>query len=354
MAEKLKVGIVGCGCIARGFHIPAYLRLSELVEVTAVCDIVREHAQAGAEQLGLGEDKIYASVEELLANETVDYIDVCTWPSAHAPVCIAAANAGVNILCEKPLAATLEQGLAIEKAVKENGVNFMLAVVTRYGDEQIKYMELFNEGVFGEVYAANAKYVRRRGVPGGWFTNKAIAGGGPVLDIGVHAIDRTWYLMGRPKPLSVSAEASYRIGNGSQAENTFMWDATGDTNKKEQIFDVEDSTVALFRFEGGKTMTAEVSWTINGPEVNTTQIFGTKAGCTFNPLTVYGEDEEHHLCDYKPTLNEGDYFTEEFRHFIECVKENKTPISPIDDAVTVQRMLDGIYRSAEAHREVEL
>ncbi len=353
MENKLKVGLVGCGSIGKNYHIPAYGRLTDIVEVVAVCDIVYDHAKAAADKLGLPEDKIYLSVEELLANEKVDYIDCCTWPSAHAPVCVAAANAGVNVLCEKPLAATLEQGLAIEKAVKENGVNFQLAVVTRYGAEQIKFMEMKEQGVFGDIYAANTQYIRRRGIPGGWFVNKEYAGGGPVLDIGVHAIDRTWYLMGRPKPVSVSAEVSTRIGKyKTTGPGIFNWDADGATNGYE--FDVEDSAIAFFRFEGGKTMVADISWTINGPEECTTQIYGTKAGCTFEPLVIYGEDDEHHLCDTTVEAEGEDFFTAEIRHFIGCINEKKTPISNIDDAVTVQRMLDGIYKSAEAHKEIEL
>jgi len=101
-------------------------------------------------------------------------------------------------------------------------------------------------------------------------------------------------------------------------------------------------------------MMAEIAWAINGPEIAGTQLFGSKAGCTFDPLTIYGEDEEGYLSTVKPEVEGNDYFAEEIRHFIECVNENKTPISPIDDAVTVQRMLDAIYRSAEAHAEVTI
>ena len=292
----------------------------------------------------------YASVEELMENVDVDYIDICTWTAAHAPVCIAAAKAGKNILCEKPLAATLEQGLAMEKAVKEAGVQFMLAVVTRYGAEQFKFRELYEQGVFGEIYAAKCQYVRRRGTPGGWFTDKELAGGGPVLDIGVHAIDRTWYLMDRPKPISVSAEVSYRIGN-YETKGVGRWEPFG---KGKGVFDTEDSATVFFRFEGGKTMMAEIAWAINGPEFAGTQLFGSKAGCTFEPLTIYGENEEGYLSDTKPEVVGNNYFEEEIRHFITCLNEGKTPISPIDDAVTVQRMLDAIYRSAEAHAEVTI
>jgi predicted dehydrogenase len=348
MAKKLRVGIIGAGNIATSAHLPAYQQLTDIVEVVAIADIVPERAQAAAEKYGI--PHYFASVEELMANVDVDYIDICTWTAAHAPVCIAAAKAGKNILCEKPLAATLEQGLAMEKAVKEAGVQFMLAVVTRYGAEQQKVRELYAEGVFGEIYAAKTLYVRRRGTPGGWFTDKELAGGGPVLDIGVHAIDRTWYLMDRPKTISVSAETSYRIGD-FQTKGISRWQPFGKGNG---VFDTEDSATVFFRFEGGKTMMAEIAWAINGPESATTQLFGSKAGCTFDPLTIYGEDEEGYLSDIPVEVTPNNLFVEELRHFVECVNTGKTPISSMEDALTIQRILDAIYRSAEAHAEVKI
>lgn len=348
MAKKLRVGIIGAGNIATSAHLPAYAKLTDIAEVVAIADIVPERAKDAAEKWGI--PHYFASVEELLENVDVDYIDICTWTAAHAPVCIAAAKAGKNILCEKPLAANLEQGLEMEKVVKETGVKFMIAVVTRYGAEQMRFRELQDKDIFGDIYAAKTQYVRRRGTPGGWFTDKELAGGGPVLDIGVHAIDRTWYLMGRPTPVTVSAETSYRIGN-FQTKGISRWTPFGQGNG---VFNTEDSATVLFRFEGGKTMMAEIAWAINGPEIATTQLFGTKAGCTFDPLTIYAEDEAGYLTDIKPQVAPNDYFEEEIRHFIQCVNEDKTPISPMEDAVVIQRMLDGIYRSAEAHREVEI
>ena len=346
---KLKVGIIGAGNIATSAHLPAYAQLTDIVEVVAIADIVPERAKDAAEKYGI--PHYYASVEELIAGEPdVDYIDVCTWTAAHAPVAIAAAKAGKNILCEKPLAATLEQGLAIEAAVKEAGVQFMLAVVTRYGAEQQKFVEMRDAGKFGEIYYAKCSYVRRRGTPGGWFTDKELAGGGPVLDIGVHAIDRTWYLLGRPKPVSVSAETSYRIGD-YQTKGVGRWQPFGQGNG---VFNTEDSASVFFRFEGGKSMVAEIAWAINGNESATTTIYGSKAGCTFEPLTIYGEDEEGYLSTEKPEVVGVNYFVEEIRHFIDCLNTGKTPISPIEDAVTVQRMLDGIYASAEKHEEVKI
>jgi predicted dehydrogenase len=265
-------------------------------------------------------------------------------------VCIAAAKAGKHILCEKPLAASLEQGLEMEKAVKEAGVQFMLAVVTRYMAEAMKCRELYEEGVFGEIYTAKCRYVRRRGTPSGWFTDKELAGGGPVLDIGVHAIDRTWYLMGRPTPITCSAETSYRIGD-FQTKGINRWRPFGEGFG---VFDTEDSAMVFFRFEGGKTMTAEIAWAINGQEANDVTLFGSKAGCSFDPLTVYGENEEGYLADVKPEVTPNNMFVEELRHFVDCLNTGKTPVSPMEDALTVQKMLDAIYRSAEAHAEVTI
>ena len=348
MAKKLRVGIVGAGNICTTAHLPAYAKITDIVEVVAIADLVIDRAKDAAEKWGI--PNYFASVEELMANVDVDYIDICTYTGQHAPVCIAAAKAGKHILCEKPLAATLEQGLAMEAAVKEAGVNFMLAVVTRYGAEQQRFRELFEVGVFGEIYAAKTQYVRRRGTPGGWFTDKELAGGGPVLVIGVHAIDRTWYLMDRPTPVSVSAETSYRIGD-FKTKGVSRW---APFEKGRGVFDTEDSATVLFRFEGGKTMIAEIAWAINGPEVATTQLFGSKAGCSFDPLTIYAEDEAGYLTDIQPKVRRNDYFVEEIKHFVDCINNDKTPISPMSDAVTIQKMLDGIYRSAAAHKEVEI
>ena len=348
MAKKLRVGIVGAGNICTTAHLPAYAKITDIVEVVAIADLVIERAKDAAEKWNI--PNYYASVEELMENVDVDYIDICTYTGQHAPVCIAAAKAGKHILCEKPLAATLEQGLEMEKAVKEAGVNFMLAVVTRYGAEQNRFRELFEAGVFGEIYAAKTQYVRRRGTPGGWFTDKEMAGGGPVLDIGVHAIDRTWYLMDRPTPVSVSAETSYHIGD-FKTKGIHRWTPF---EQGKGVFDTEDSATVFFRFEGGKTMMAEIAWAINGPEVATTQLFGSKAGCSFDPLTIYAEDEAGYLTDIQPKVARNDYFVEEIKHFIDCIHTGKTPISPMSDAVTIQKMLDGIYRSAAAHKEVEI
>ena len=208
--EKMKIAVVGTGNICRSAHMPVYMKRDD-VEVIACADIDFPKAKAFAEKFNI--PQVYSSVEELLANCKPDYVDVCTWPAAHAPVAIAAANAGCHVMCEKPICHNLEDALALKAAIERNGVKFMLAVPLRYSKDAVHARKLVDEGVLGDVYYGKTAYVRQRGIPGGWFSCTKYAGGGPIIDIGVHRIDLAWYMMGCPKPVSVMATAVYKIGD---------------------------------------------------------------------------------------------------------------------------------------------
>ena len=344
--DKIRVGIVGAGNIAQSAHLPVYMERDD-IEVVAIADWNLERAQAAAKKFS--SPNAFSNVDELLANVDVDYIDICVWNRSHAPVAIAAAKAGKDILCEKPMAINLADALEMEKAVKEAGVKFMLAVPTRYSKEAQLLNEMRKEGKLGEIYYAKTGYIRRRGTPIGWFTDTQKAGGGPVIDIGVHCIDRTWYLMGRPRPVRVSATTAYKIGD-FKTKGITRWTAL---DSDVTAFDTEDSAAGAIHFENGATMLFEVSWALNAPPAEYTQICGTKAGATLNPLTIYGEDMGY-LTDNKPTTEDCNIFAEEIEHFVNCLRTGATPESPLEDGVTVQRMLQGIYDSAKLGREVEI
>ncbi len=344
--EKLRVGIIGAGNIAQSAHLPVYMERTD-VEVVAIADWNLERAQDAAKKFNI--PNAYSSVEELLANVDVDYIDICVWNRSHAPVAIAAARAGKHILCEKPMAINLEDALKMEEEVKKAGVQFMMAVPTRYTAEAQLLMEMVDQGKLGEIYYAKTANIRRRGTPIGWFTDTSKSGGGPVIDIGVHCIDRTWFLMGRPKPVRVSATTSHAIGD-FKTKGVQRWTAL---DSDVTAFDTEDSAAGAIHFENGATMLFEVSWALNAPPQDYTQICGSKAGATLNPLTIYGE-EMGYLSDNKPTVLNPNMFAVEIDHFIDCVRTGKKPTSPLEDGVTVQRMLQGIYDSARLGREVEI
>ncbi len=346
MEKKYRVGIVGAGNIAQSAHLPAYAKMDD-VEVVAIADWNLQRAQEAAEKFGI--PAAFDSVEALLAGAEVDYIDICVWNRSHSSVAIAAAQAGKHILCEKPMAIDLQHALDMQEAVEKAGVQFMMAVPTRYSAEAQLLHEMVESGRLGEIYYAKTAAVRRRGTPLGWFTDTAKSGGGPVIDIGVHCIDRTWFLMGRPKPVRVSASISKRIGD-YQTKGVSRWVAL---DSDVTAFDTEDSAAGVVHFENGASMLFEVSWAMNCPNQDYTQVCGSKAGATLNPLTIYGEDMGY-LTDNKPTVANVNIFEQEIRHFIDCLRTGKKPMSPLEDGVTVQRILQGIYDSARLGREVEI
>ena len=346
--KKYKVGIVGAGNIAQSAHLPAYKKFSDRVEVVAIADINLERAQDAAKKFDI--PKAYGSVEELLASSDVDFVDICVWNGFHANVAIAAARAGKPILCEKPMSDNLVHSLEMESEVKKAGVPFMMAMVTRFGAESMLVHQMQEAGELGEIYYAKTGYVRRRGTPIGWFTDVSKSGGGPVIDIGVHCIDVTWFLMGRPKPTRVSAAISYAIGN-FKTKGVSRWTALDPGNG---VFDTEDSASAIVHFENGASMLVETSWALNTEGSQYTQICGSKGGAILEPLTIYTENSLGYLADNHPKVPKVNRFEEEIAHFMNCLDTGKKPIAPIEDGIAMQRILGGIYDSAKLGKEVTL
>ncbi len=344
---KIRIGLIGAGNIAQNAHIPAYLKQDDM-ELVAVCDLKEDRAKEVAEKYGM---KHYTTdYNELLALDDVDAVSICTWNNAHAGATIAAAKAGKHVLCEKPMAMNTQEAEDMKKAVEENNIIFMMGFVNRFRPDVRAIKEMVEAGKMGEIYYAKTAVLRRRGTPLGWFTDLSKSGGGPVIDIGVHVIDLTWYMMGKPKPVSVSATTFSKIGD-YKTKGVGRWVAFDTDDLK---FETEDSAAGLIRFENGIAMTFDVSWAINGKETGTcSNIFGTKAGASLSPFTIYGE-EEGYLTDATPTVANEDIFANEIRHFLDCIKEGKQPIATVDDGVIVQKMLNGIYDSARLGKEVTI
>ena len=348
--EKIKIAIIGAGNIARNAHLPVYAERDD-VEIVAIADSNLERAQEIADRFHI--PHAYKTVEEVLENHPeVQAIDICVWNKSHAPVAIAAAKAGKHILCEKPMAWSIADAEAMKKAVDEAGVLFMVAVMTRYANETVMLKEEIEDGRLGNIYYAKTGYMRRRGTPIGWFTDTQKSGGGPVIDIGIHCIDRTWYLMGMPKPTRISASTSYAIGEfktkGVNRYKALDSDVTA--------FDTEDSAAAIIHFENGATMMAEVSWAINmeqdGP-TEYTMVMGDKAGAKLNPLVIYGE-ENGYLADIKMPAQKNNPYASEIDHFLDCIRTGKTPKSTAADGLTMMKILEGIYTSAKLGKEIEV
>ena len=349
---KIGIGIIGAGNIAQSAHMPSYAKQYDC-EIVSVFDSNYGRGADAAARFGAGHTA--GSAGELLDNPEVDAVSVCTLNYAHAEMCIAALKAGKHVLCEKPMAMTVAEAEAIKAAADAApGQVFMMGFVSRFNNQVTVLKALADAGKFGDLYYARASTLRRRGTPLGWFTDSAKSGGGPVIDIGVHVLDLTWYLLGRPKPVSVSATVHYHIGD-YQTKGVGRWKAfdTGDL-----VFNVEDSAAGMIRFENGCSLNFDVSWAINGAETegHSVWLYGAKAGCSLTPFKVYGE-EAGYLTDNTPTIAQNDFmdgFTLEIRHFLDCILGKCEPLSPVGDGLAVQRMLNGIYDSGKLGREVLL
>lgn len=347
MADKIKIGIIGAGNIAQSAHIPAYLAQDD-VELYAVYDINNSRAKEVADKFGF--KYAVGSLEELVSMEELDAVSVCTWNNGHKDAVIAAANAGKHILCEKPMAMTVAETEAMAEAVRKNNVIFMMGFVNRFRVESKIIKELADAGKFGEIYYAKCGIIRRRGTPLGWFTDLSKSGGGPVIDLGVHAIDVTWYYMGKPEPVSVSAVTYSKIGD-YKTKGVSRWEALDTDNL---VFETEDSAAALIRFKNGASMTVDVTWAINGKERGIfSEIYGTKAGASLDPFCIYAE-KAGYLMDCTPIAEPENMFNNEIRHFLDCIKSGQEPIATLEDGMAVQKILNGIYDSARLGREVEL
>lgn len=348
MLKKVRIGIIGAGNIAQSAHIPAYLK-NPNVELVGVCDQNLQRAQEVKEKHGM--KYAVSSIQELVAKDDIDAISVCVWNNAHAEAAIAAANAGKHILCEKPMAMTVEEGQAMVEAAKTNNVILQLGFARRYMDKVKTIVDMLESGVLGEIYYAKVQEIRRRGTPIGWFTDKEKSGGGPMIDIGVHSIYTTWYMMGKPKPVAISAQIHSNIGNYN-TKLVSSWEAF-DTD--DLVYSVEDSGEGFIRFENGATMFFENSWAINGEgtEMNA-RIYGTKGGATLSPFKIYQEQNGYLLDSDVYMTKETNEFSEEINHFVECIQEGKQPITSGEDGVIIQKILNGIYESAKKGCEIRL
>ena len=210
--SKVKIGIIGCGTIANSAHIPNYLKNPD-VEIKYFCDILPERANAAVEKYGCEAGaKNAVAVEDyhvVLADPEIDAVSVCTPNFGHSVISIDALRAGKNVLCEKPAARIYSEALKMQEVQHETGKILNIGVVNRFNDAVNRMKAYIDAGKLGEVYHVYASFRAHRSIPGlgGAFTTKAIAGGGALIDWGVHFIDLILYCTGDPKPLTVSGTA---------------------------------------------------------------------------------------------------------------------------------------------------
>lgn len=350
----VRLGMIGAGNIAN-LHISSYKK-NPNVEITAICDINPDRLNETADKFGI--KNRYSSVKEMLANEKLDAADVCVWNCAHAECTIAALEAGLDVLCEKPMAMSYDEAKAMKETAERCGKLLMLGFVTRFSPEAKIAKDLIDGGFLGDIYYSKASYIRRNGNPGGWFSDKAKSGGGAVIDIGVHPLDLTRYLMGNPKPVSVYAVVNDYLRNERKALKTRVAWYPKDADPERDIDDVDTSGVAIIKYDNGATTLLEAAYAINGDPHSERSLYGTKGGITLDGMKVFSEMNgfmtDVKLVDLGSYKDGGDLFDNEMNHFIDCVMGKCECKSPAEDGVVVMKILDAIYESARTGHEVIL
>jgi predicted dehydrogenase len=349
---SLNIGMIGCGNIGK-MHLTNTQRLG--LNLVGICDINPEVLANRKREFGVSAG--YQDYKELIADKNVQAIVVGTPNRFHAEHAIAALNAGKHVLLEKPMAMNLAEADAIVAAQKKSGKVLMMGMVNRFRASTQSLKRFVEAGRCGEIYSGQTFWYRRRGIPGfgGWFTTKSESGGGGLIDIGVHMLDLALYLMGFPRPVSVSGMTYNKWPDLNGYTYTSMWGAPVPPGKK----DVDDYALALIRFDNGATLNLNVSWAINmqntGAEMGL-NLVGDKGGVALQGMDnpkIFTE-EAGHLVDIVPQYGKNEAGLEEMKHFVECVKEGRTPMATGAQGRTVQMILDAIYKSAETGREVVL
>lgn len=348
--QKVRIGVIGLGGIAQNGHLPHYAKHPH-VELVAVSDVNGDRAREVAARFDA--QQFYDSPEAMLAEAKLDAVSICTWTAGHAPLTIAALQRGMDVLVEKPMTSNTADAEAMVKAAREQNRILMVGMCHRFRTETEIIRRVTEAGDLGEIYYSKALAVLRRGAPGGWFINKELAGGGAVLDNGVHALDLAWYLMGLPDVLSVSGQTFQGV---APYRTQFLKGYSAADRQSQEAFTVEDGGVALIRFAGGKAILLEAFWAINGqPEEGfNVKVHGTRGGAQLSPLQISHERHDI-LFDETPHVTApADRFAVQINHFIDCVRERRQPLVTGEQGLQVVRMLEAVYRSAETGRDISL
>lgn len=354
----LKLGIIGCGGIANGKHLPALKKIQE-VEMVAFCDIIAERAEKAAREYGTKDARVYTDYQEMLAKEKLNVVHVLTPNISHAPISIAAMEAGCDVMCEKPMAKTYEMAKQMLEARDRTGRKLTIGYQNRFRQDSLFLKRACENGDLGEIYYAKAHALRRRAVPTwGVFLDEEAQGGGPLIDIGTHALDLTLWCMDNYKVKSVKGVVYKKLGDQTETGN-----AWGDWDPEK--FTVEDSAFGFITMENGATIVLESSWAINMLDTieAATTLAGTKAGADMRDGLRMNSVQYGKQVVTKPDLSAGGVaFYDgasaapedlEARQWIDAVLNDKEPLVKPEQALVVTQILEAIYESARTGKTIE-
>jgi predicted dehydrogenase len=357
MAKTLRAGVIGSGAIATRGHLPGY-RATEGVEVVALCDINAERAQTTAAENGI--PQTYTDYRDMLAQANLDLVSVCSPNALHAQMTLDALAAGAHVLCEKPMALTYADAQAMVATAHKARRVLTVGFHNRYRPEMQVAKAQVTAGNLGEIYYAKASMLRRCGIPGygSWFTNKDLAGGGAMMDIGCHILDLALWLTGHPRPVSVMGAIYGKFG--PRAKGLGTWGS--DHYPAGARFDVDDLTTAFVRFENGLTLHVEASWAGHNTDGQRIQLLGTEGGIEYNPK-LFGETPLRRFGEAAGALTEeplpigesqGSAYVVEIGDWVAAIRAGKTPLVKASEAAMVVQIVEAVYKSAQSGAEVRL
>ena len=355
MARTVKVGIIGCGGIANGKHMPSLAKLKN-VEMVAFCDIIPERAEKAAAKYGVEGAKCYVDYKELLKDESIEVVHICTPNRSHSFITVDALESGKHVMCEKPMAINSVEAKKMIDAAKRTGKKLSIGYQSRQRADS-KYMKLEAEqGTFGDIYFAEALAVRRRAVPTwGVFLNEYEQGGGPLIDIGTHALDLTLWMMNNYKPKYCVGTTYHALNNQTNQGNAWgNWDP--------EKFTVEDASFGFIVMENGATIMLKATWALNYTDTREAMVTlcGTEAGGKQLPGERVEINGIRNNLQYtlEPNLKaagaafydgagSGSMSDLDMAQWINAVVNDTDPCVLPEQAYCVTQILEGIYESAK-------
>ncbi|MGN0636630.1 MAG: Gfo/Idh/MocA family protein [Acutalibacteraceae bacterium] len=353
--RRLKIGIIGTGWIAEA-HIESYLDMDD-VDIVAMADLIPGKAEKFAAKYGVEGCRFYPSHKEMLDNEELDGVSICTYNMTHAECAIYALEKGVNVLLEKPMCVTTEEAVEIMRAEKKSGKILSIGFQPRLDENMKMVKQIVQSGVLGEIYYIQTGGGRRRGVPNSTFIEKKTAGIGAMGDIGCYSLDMVLNAIGYPKPLTVTGYTSAFFGANPKYNNP------ADAAR----FNVEDFAAAFVRLEGGIILDFRISWAMHIDSPGDTIILGKEGalripatdcwnGSIGGPMTIYSDMAGNQVETKIPVCeNKGKgLFYKKVRSFLDAILENgKAPV-PSSEILYNQAIIDHIVKSAELGKEIEV
>ena len=365
-SRKLKIGIIGTGWIAES-HIESYLQMPD-VEIVAAADWIDGKAEKFMKRYGVEGVHFYHDHKALIDNEPeLDAVSVCTFNTQHAAPTIYALEHGVNVLLEKPFTVTLDEAVEVMRAEKKSGKLLSIGFQPR-GDENMKMIKkIVESGVLGDIYYIQTGGGRRRGIPNSTFIEKSTGGIGAMGDIGCYSLDLVLNAIGYPKPLTVTGYTSNFFGTNPMYQHP---DANHTAEENAKRFSVEDFAAAFIRLEGGIILDFRIAWAMHVDTPGDTIIMGKKAALRIPSTdcwngTVGGEmmlytdvagaqtETKIPIIKTEGKVFEG-LFYKKIRSFLDAIKEGKPAPVPSSQILYNQAIIDGIVKSAELGREIEI